>query len=488
MVDEDETGEDALMRLEGADVQYVDDPSVVRWLVAHGKGDAVRRQLSSRKEVELHQSFATIADPVKEMARPSDRPQTISAGDLHRTLDYLGLGTTPVRHNLAVPPGTLNFQQFVQVVIAEQFGSSKADSLGASAPVLDVLPIMARAFDVRRMVDRSGTPWQPAPTVKGAKPTGPPAHRRGTAHAHARADAGGSSRGLVRGKGAQPKASAARVWDAFNTYEDSYATYKQLRTEYDQRWFGKEPAGSSLGERADSAAADDELDDDTFEEVGGGGPAGRQSSEVFVLPAGYRRRRVVGGPMSRSLAALGTRQAAVAASATRHAALAPARSGGVRMSASAPSLSEAASAPHTSRPSARAAPGAASADAHDLARAGSTPLLSVHAARRGARSKVLPALEDHDAGAGRQRWLGAHDSTPRLMHARPDSRHDQAARQEVHARMQAWRDMRDSTRETGPHRATTLRMGRDLHARERVYFGHLNPLPIGGDGIHEFYS
>jgi hypothetical protein len=115
------------------------------------------------------------------------------------------------------------------------------------------------------------------------------------------------------------------------------------------------------------------------------------------------------------------------------------------------------------------------------------PLLPVHMARYTACSKVLPALERVDAGAGQRRPKGLMDAG-RIVHIVPAGRASRAAKAEVDARMQAWHDMRESTRDNGPLRASTLQMGRELTDRERIYLGYTSPMPVADDGFREFYS
>lgn len=587
---EENEAEEALALLDGADVQFVNERSVVRWLVARGKADAVRRRLSTRKQNELLASFRLLADtPVDESRAADGKKPTISAHELRKALELLGvdaadderssrdaralLGPAPAAAAEDAPERDVGFDEFVQMMMQRQsaLSSQQRGAHEQSHSVFDVFPLMAKAYEVRRLVDRAGapdakkrSPSLPSKAVTGAARRSrddrasrhsrddaaavhhvaarkrsstrselPSAPRRASSMAALPADAsvpalsaaempsGGAENGMMTPSSATTPTNPADgdrrsgiFWETFNATNLAYSQYKRLRDEYESRWLGKggEEGDGGAGEPAVRQTGEDELAD-VYLTVSR--PEELDETDLAPLTDGMRhedgggghaRRRVVGGPMPRSLAQLGTAAAISAASRSADGApTAGGRAGGrMRISASAPLL---AAGTRGRAPSGQiAAPGArGGAFVEQRGLAASTallpgseggfassaferrePLLPTHAARYAARSRVLPSLELPDAGVARRAPMGARE-TPPLAHVEP-ARNARAGRAAMAAKVQAWHDMRESTRENGPIRAQTLQMGRSLRLRERVYLGYTNPMPIVDDGVFEFFS
>lgn len=567
------------------DVRSVSDRAVVRWLVARGKADAVRRRLSSRKEAQLRASFEMLAD-VQGVTRVEGQQAVVDPLELSRTMELLGLrdDSQPSRPATAEPDAGMGFDAFVQTIMQRQDSLCEQERRWGGPepiPVLELFPMMARAYDVRRAVDRSGAgepqagakaaarthaprkARQEQPGVGRRRPSAtptlppPPPGARGGAQLSPGPGAASEARSMPKlrgelptggGEGAPLSASSARsavsactatgtevgrrggiFWGVFNSYGETYASYKQLRAEYEARWLdgsgggaldGGSPSragGAAASAAAAGASADGESAEDELASVFLGTTKREAEEDLIVLaepaPAdNLGRRRIVGGPLPRSLALLGTPAAAAAAAVAGGQGRA---GGGTAREAEGQLLRAASSGPFPSSPPGggatqhgrRPAPAAARGSsrsrnglphsatlgsaAEQEARFGESrePQLPMHHAKHVARSRVLPSLELPQAGMGRRKPAGAMEARPRLRHVQPARNTEHALGKEaMQARMQAWHDMRMSTLENGPLREETIRMGRSLRQRERIYLAHTNPLPVADDGVHEFFS
>jgi hypothetical protein len=455
VLEDDEAAEAAaMMQLEGADVQFFHDRSIVSWLVARGKAGAVRRQLSSRKEAELLSTFNTMADLHEE--QPSSKRVTLSRSEIANCLALLGLDGRAEAAGAEDGSAEMDFDDFAKMMLAKQFETDlcpAGNERESTSSLLEQFPMMARAYDVRRTVTRSGAP--PPVSASEGRPQRRGEARRKSMHRPLRRAAK---------EGMSSAEAAAALFGLSDVYEESSTERMRL--------------GKASAHAAGAARAAEEEPASAF---------GKLSLAEDVERLHKGRRRVVGGPLPSSLAQLGTPAATAAARGAR----AGGAAGGLRASASAPALAGLA---HHGRRAGllAAAPAlggpladASTASLHSAAE-GADPLMPVHMARYTARSRVMPALEDADAGGGRRR---PPVEPARIRHIVPDqSRGGQPAKEGVQARMQAWHDLRECTRDNGEVRRDTMRMGRSLRERQRIYLGHTNPMPVADDGIFEFYS
>ncbi|KAJ1636557.1 hypothetical protein T492DRAFT_958652 [Pavlovales sp. CCMP2436] len=444
--DVEEEEEDAMMQLEGADVQAVLGRDVVRWLVGRGKPGAVRRQLSSHRHAELLATFNTMADMHAELPLAASKRVTLSRVELNNCLALLGIDG-----RLDAGESTeMGFEDFASMMLAtDLLPVGRGDERESTGSLLENFPMMARAHDVRRTVTRAGAPPPPPlSTAEAGKPRRRSEVRRAPSHRRVES--------AQRMTSAEAASAPPSLSDVFELYEEVREVCSPER-----KWKeGKAPANDA-GTRAGAAEAEAEVHAD------------EERAEEERPHNG--RRRVVGVPLPRSLAQLGTPAASAAARGV-HAA------GGLRASASTPVLALSA------QYGRRANHLASTASLHSAAE-GDDLLQPIHLARYTARSKVMPSLEKVDAGAGQSKLpLGAIE-VARIRHIVPDqSRGIQSAKAGVQARMQAWHDLRQSGRHDGAARRDTMRMGRSLQERQRVYLGHTNPMPVADDGRFEFYS
>lgn len=614
-----DSGED----LEGADVHFVNDRSVVYWLLNHGKADAVKRRLSRRKRIELKKCFDTI---------DTNGSGTIDHSELNDALALLGVDVEPAKKlrglrglvravddDTGVGNGEIDFDEFVQIIMAKQFRSNlKATTTDVEGPsFLDIFPLMARAYDVRRTVNASGAkPADPeaearvqnrfsrmlkdeqaegrrgSTTGKGQlsvhvdrqaadlAPPSPKSPKQPASEHSARSDVSGTQTPRsAQEAGEEPKRTGV-FWDTFSAYSDAYAEYLRYRQGYEKRWYGTSADGAAAAAADENAAGSEgearppggapavadaappgssaanagfglepASDDDEEEDAGSygdlaaadgvgsaaGGSGAKQppllmsatstvdaggadglwdSTDSRLPPPKFRitqRRPAVrhratasGGPAAASAGARTTLSGMPVSTSlhvrTEQPPLQPrivlARGDELTRPIGrepfAGAIQEVAVPGH---------PGARALAVHTLGSRG-----ELHAALparrvpgRGAGSKVLPALEQLGAGAGAPRQReSAYAEAMRASASAGGVRvgaakyerpgwDERKARHQMHARMQAWRDMRASTLENGPIRSDTIHMGRELHARRRIYLGYTNPLPAADDGVHEFY-
>lgn len=459
-------------------VRCVDEKAVVDWLASRGKGDAVRRTLSSEKKAELFACFCILAEAG---ADDGEHGVGVKTSELGKALSLLGPHAgealrkmapfSPAAASPGGSPRVLGFEEFSALMMALHVGEQRRPAGGESAdlPVLELFPMLARAYDVRRTVDQAGARELRAsgPGAVHEPPSAPRAaharlERRGTggralsstaaAGARSSGAAGSpSARGSSRGaRPSQPLGGARRVyfWEAYTAYGEGYAAFRQARDQYEAKWVeggatpsrpaeaaGGEPVCSPRAQEPRSLVPEEVLMPEELEppERGEGGP--RQ-------PGGRGRRRVVGGPLPRALSHLGTREAVASAAG---------RAIGMRAEAA-----------RSARPAAHGARSAGSA----------------------------PRVERREPGVGgfRRKPLGALQGTPRAP-----ARREQAGKAGMQARAQAWHDLREGAREDSSAREETARLRRSVgvRSRERVCLpstGRSSSLPLADDGVREFYA